>query len=57
MAHFDVGKKVPTTAAAIASAVAGGVDLSMMPEAGLLDSADETCREYERVSVMTNSSG
>ena len=28
---------------------AGGVDLSMMPEAGLLDAADETCREYERV--------
>lgn len=28
---------------------AGGVDLSMMPEAGVLDSADETCRVYERV--------
>lgn len=28
---------------------AGGVDLSMMPDAGALDSADETCREYERV--------
>jgi len=28
---------------------AGGVDLSMMPEAGLLDPADETSREYERV--------
>jgi hypothetical protein len=28
---------------------AGGVDLSMMPEAGLLDAADETSREYERV--------
>jgi hypothetical protein len=28
---------------------AGGVDLSMMPEAGLLDPADETCRDYERV--------
>src|SRR5579864_6062029 len=28
---------------------ARGVDLSMMPEAGLLDPADETCREYERV--------
>src|SRR4029077_16644594 len=28
---------------------AGGVDLSMMPEAGILDQADETCREYERV--------
>jgi hypothetical protein len=28
---------------------AGGVDLSMMPEAGALDPADETCREYERV--------
>jgi len=28
---------------------AGGVDLSMMPEAGVLDPADETCREYERV--------
>jgi len=27
----------------------GGVDLSMMPEAGLLDPADKTCREYERV--------
>jgi hypothetical protein len=28
---------------------AGGVDLSMMPEAGALDPVDETCREYERV--------
>ena len=28
---------------------AGGVDLSMMPESGVLDPADETCREYERV--------
>jgi hypothetical protein len=28
---------------------AGGVDLSMMPEAGALDPADEACREYERV--------
>lgn len=28
---------------------AGGVDLSMMPDAGVLDSADETCREYQRV--------
>src|SRR5215510_9185266 len=28
---------------------AGGADLSMMPEAGALDPADETCREYERV--------
>ena len=28
---------------------AGGVDLSMLPEAGALDPADETCREYERV--------
>jgi hypothetical protein len=28
---------------------AGGVDLSMMPDAGALDPADETCREYERV--------
>jgi hypothetical protein len=28
---------------------AGGVDLSMMPEAGALDPTDETCREYERV--------
>jgi hypothetical protein len=28
---------------------AGGVDLSMMPEAEALDAADETCREYERV--------
>ena len=27
----------------------GGVDLSMMPDAGALDPADETCREYERV--------
>jgi hypothetical protein len=26
---------------------AGGVDLSMMPEAGLLDPADKPCREYE----------
>lgn len=28
---------------------AGGVDLSMLPAAGALDPADETCREYERV--------
>jgi len=28
---------------------AGHVDLSMMPEAGLLDPADKTSREYERV--------
>jgi len=28
--------------------VAGGVDLSMMPESGDLGSADEACREYER---------
>jgi hypothetical protein len=28
---------------------AGGVDLSMMPDAGALDPADETSREYERV--------
>jgi hypothetical protein len=28
---------------------AGGVDLSVMPEARALDPADETCREYERV--------
>jgi hypothetical protein len=28
---------------------AGGVDLSMMPEAEALDAADETCREDERV--------
>jgi hypothetical protein len=48
LAHFDVEKKVPTRAAAIASAV-GGDDLSMMPEAGALDPADETCREYKRV--------
>jgi hypothetical protein len=27
----------------------GGVDLSMLPEAGALDPADETFREYERV--------
>ena len=28
---------------------AGGVDLSMMPDAAALDPADETSREYERV--------
>jgi hypothetical protein len=28
---------------------AGGVDLSMLPAAGALDPADETCREYKRV--------
>lgn len=28
---------------------AGGVDLSMLPEAGALDPADETSREYQRV--------
>jgi hypothetical protein len=38
--HF-IGKEASTR-------WAGGVDLSMMPEAGL-DRADETCREYERV--------
>jgi hypothetical protein len=27
----------------------GGVDLSMLAEAGAMDPADETCREYERV--------
>jgi hypothetical protein len=39
--HF-IGKEASTR-------WAGGVDLSMMPEAGTLDPADETCREYERV--------
>ena len=39
--HF-IGKEASTR-------WAGGVDLSMMPEAGILDQADETCREYERV--------
>ena len=39
--HF-IGKEASTR-------WAGGVDLSMMPEAGALDPADETCREYERV--------
>ena len=39
--HF-IGKEASTR-------WAGGVDLSMMPEAGALDAADETCREYERV--------
>ena len=28
---------------------AGGVDLSMLPDAEAVDAADETCREYERV--------
>jgi hypothetical protein len=28
---------------------AGGVDLSMLPDAGAVDAADETCREYERI--------
>lgn len=28
---------------------ASGPDLSMLSEAGVLDSADETCREYERI--------
>jgi hypothetical protein len=27
----------------------GGPDFSMMAEAGVLDAADETCRQYERV--------
>ena len=27
---------------------AGGVDLSMMPDAGAVDPVDETCREYKR---------
>lgn len=39
--HF-IGKEASTR-------WAGGVDLSLMPEAGVLDPADETCREYERV--------
>jgi hypothetical protein len=39
--HF-IGKEASTR-------WAGGVDLSMMPEAGAVDPADETCREYERV--------
>jgi hypothetical protein len=39
--HF-IGKEASTRWAC-------GVDLSMMPEAGALDPADETCREYERV--------
>jgi hypothetical protein len=39
--HF-IGKEASTR-------WAGGVDLSMMPEAGAMDPADETCREYERV--------
>ena len=39
--HF-IGKEASTR-------WAGGVDLSMMLEAGLLDPADETSREYERV--------
>jgi hypothetical protein len=39
--HF-IGKEASTR-------WAGGVDLSMMPEAGEIDTADETCREYERV--------
>ena len=38
----DIGKEASTR-------WAGGVDLSMMPEAGLLDPADQTSREYERV--------
>ena len=39
--HF-IGKEASTR-------WAGGPDLSMMAEAGALDPADETCREYERV--------
>jgi len=39
--HF-IGKEASTR-------WAGGVDLSMLPEAEVLDPADETCREYERV--------
>ena len=39
--HF-IGKEASTR-------WAGGADLSMMAEAGALDPADETCREYERV--------
>jgi hypothetical protein len=39
--HF-IGKEASTR-------WAGGVNLSMMPEAGALDPADQTCREYERV--------
>src|SRR3984893_13211570 len=39
--HF-IGKEASTR-------WAGGVDLSMMPEAGTLDPVDKTCREYERV--------
>ena len=39
--HF-IGKEASTR-------WAGGVDLSMLPAAGALDPADETCREYKRV--------
>src|SRR5580765_764439 len=34
-------------------AMAGGVDLSMMPDSGALEPGDETCREYERVVDAT----
>jgi hypothetical protein len=39
--HF-IGKEASTR-------WAGGVDLSMLPEAKTVDPADETCREYERI--------
>ena len=39
--HF-IGKEASTR-------WAGGPDLSMLTDAGILDAADETCREYERV--------
>ena len=40
--HF-IGKEASTR-------WAGGVDLSMLPSAGALDLADETCREYKKVA-------
>jgi hypothetical protein len=43
--HF-IGKEASTR-------WAGGVDLSMLADAGALDPADETCREYERVVDAT----
>jgi hypothetical protein len=46
---LPVGISSPAIGKEASTRWAGGVDLSMMPEAEALDAADETCREYERV--------
>jgi hypothetical protein len=45
-----------TTSAKSICALGSGVDLSMMPEAGALDPADETCFEYQRLVDQSGNS-